>query len=337
MQEWTVTAQERGQRMDKYLRRRLPEAPSSFLYRMLRKKNITLNGLKASGSETVSTGDRVTLFLSDETIARFSAGGSSSAQTSSYEEAYRKLNPLMGDHPILYEDGHVLLVRKPAGILTQKSAPQDLSLNEWLIGYLLRSGSSSVTEESLSFFTPSVLTRLDRNTGGIVLCGVSLQGARALTGMIREHRIGKYYQAVVWGDTPQSGRVEGQLLREDGKVQMVKDTAQSEADGAKWSGTVYRTLRRGPSFSLVELLLETGRTHQIRVHMASLGHPVAGDPKYGLEEANRKAHRAARFKGQLLWCCRMEFPVFKEPELSGISGRIIKCAPPSFYRDVLES
>ena len=139
MREYLVSRDERGQRLDKYLKRRLPQAPSSFIYKMLRKKNITLQGKKADGSEKVEEGDRVVLFLSDETIEKFSAPSADKEQsqdTVEEERAYRELSTLLGRNPVLYEDEDILIVTKPAGVLSQKAAPGDLSMNEWLRGYL---------------------------------------------------------------------------------------------------------------------------------------------------------------------------------------------------------
>lgn len=201
MQEFLVSPQESGQRFDKYLHRRLPLAPSSFLYKMLRKKNITLRGKKADGSEKVEAGDRVVLFLSDETIGKFSAKRDDQALSKETEEirkAYRTLQPLLGDSPVLYEDDNILIVRKPAGILSQKAAAHDISMNEWLRGYLLErqgvSGRQEQQEKEREIFRPSVCNRLDRNTGGILLCACSLQGSRALSAVIRGRALRKTYQ-----------------------------------------------------------------------------------------------------------------------------------------------
>ena len=168
MREYLVSRDERGQRLDKYLKRRLPGAPSSFIYKMLRKKNITLRGKKADGSEKVEEGDPVVLYLSDETIEKFSDRGSSSGQQKDADEderAFRRLQPLLGQNPVLYEDEDVLIVIKPAGVLSQKSAPGDLSMNEWLRGYLgqKRKGSDHDRLDTASGFRPSVCNRLDRD------------------------------------------------------------------------------------------------------------------------------------------------------------------------------
>ena len=142
MKEFILTANESGQRFDKYLKKLLPNAGSSFLYKMLRKKNITLNGKKADGSEKLKAGDEIRLFLSDETYEKFVG----KQQTAKEQFPTAKLD-------ILYEDSHVLLVNKPAGMLTQKAAYKDVSLNEYVLGYLSKSGQWNPEKKA---FRPSV-------------------------------------------------------------------------------------------------------------------------------------------------------------------------------------
>lgn len=151
----TVHEQEEGQKLLKLLGSYLKEASGGFLHKMLRKKNITLNGKKADGSEKLKAGDEIRLFLSDETYEKFAG----KQQTAKEQFPTAKLD-------ILYEDSHVLLVNKPAGMLTQKAAYKDVSLNEYVLGYLSKSGQWSLEEKA---FRPSVCNRLDRNTSGIVI------------------------------------------------------------------------------------------------------------------------------------------------------------------------
>ena len=159
MQEIKITEQEAGQRFDKLLGKYLNKAPKSFLYKMLRKKNITLNGKKASGNEKLAKGDCVKLFLSDETIQKFS-------------ETFSGYTNVSLD--ILYEDEDIILINKPVGMLSQKAARSDESLVEHLISYLIQ--SHALTEEDLRTFRPSICNRLDRNTSGIVAAGGRLSG-----------------------------------------------------------------------------------------------------------------------------------------------------------------
>ena len=160
MREVTISPNEGGQRFDKYLKKYLKEAGSGFLYKMLRKKNITLNGHKADGSEKLNAGDRVCFFLSEETLDKF-RGTVSPVSTVRKEELL--------SIPVLYEDSQVLLADKPAGLLTQKAQAQDYSLNEWLTDYLLAGGK--LKEEELSTFRPSVCNRLTETPAALSSAG----------------------------------------------------------------------------------------------------------------------------------------------------------------------
>ena len=348
MRQLRILKEEREQRLNKYLLRKLPDAPSSFVYKMLRKKNITLNGKKASGSELLQEGDLVTLFLSDETILKFggtipgdpASGKSDEADSGTVREfmsAYRAIGSRIGKDGILYEDDHVLAVRKPVGILSQKSVPSDMSMNEWLVGYLLEKGR--ISTESIRRFRPSVSNRLDRNTGGIQLCAVSLQGARKLAQLLRDRSLRKFYQAVVVGRMEGEGRIEGYLEKDPGTNAVAfKDTSGQMGSRADHKGvytkTVYKPLLSGEKFSLMEMELITGKTHQIRSHLASVGHPIAGDPKYGDIQTGRKIREEYGLRGQMLWCARIEFPEMKD-EFAPLSHKIIRCDPPSLYRDIV--
>lgn len=209
MYQTKITEKEAGQRFDKYLHRILPNAGSSFLYKMLRKKNITLNDRKADGSEKIAVDDSVKIYFAEETLLKFRGLADTSASehtlhaegpekqpqniTNDYLAAYHKISSVR----ILYENRHILLADKPAGVLSQKAKPTDRSLNEWLIGYLLDSGF--MTEQELTMYKPSVCNRLDRNTSGIVLCAKSLQGAQILGELLKNRTLHKYYQTYVRG------------------------------------------------------------------------------------------------------------------------------------------
>ena len=337
MRQWTVQRDEKDQRFNKYLQRRLPGAPSSFLYKMLRKKNITLNGKKASGSELLLEGDLVTLFLSDETIAGFGGGTAEAAadrdeenRLKEYEKAYAALRVRIGRDAVLYEDEDILAVRKPVGILSQKASESDRTVNEWLIGYLLEKGETDAA--SLRRFRPSVCNRLDRNTGGILLCSKSLTGARVLTKLLRDRKLRKYYQAAVLGTVKKSGVIEGYLRKNN--VTNTVNFEKTVKQGGDWTKTTYRPLISGERYSLLEMELITGKTHQLRSHLAAMGHPILGDPKYGDPAANEKIRGDIGLRGQMLWCCRVEFPLL-EGDLSGLSGRVITCDPPRIYREII--
>ena len=171
MRDLTIGKNEAGQRMDKYLKKYFPEAGSGFLYKMLRKKNILLNEKKADGKEMLKQGDRIRLYLAEETIEKFRGGQMKPAVSG------RKTSDIKLD--VIYEDDHVAIVNKPAGMLSQKAKPSDLSLVEYFQQYLLETGA--ISEQELETFHPAPCNRLDRNTSGLVLCGKSLAGLQALS------------------------------------------------------------------------------------------------------------------------------------------------------------
>lgn len=322
MKEIIITALEDGQRLDRILQRYLSGASSGFIYKMLRKKNITLNGRKASGTEKLAAGDVVRLFFAEETLARFTG------KTSGSEYPVTRLD-------ILYEDENILLVNKPAGMLTQKAAPSDVSLNEYVIGYLLE--SSAITQESLSVFRPSVCNRLDRNTSGIVAAGKTSAGLRELSALFRDRTVHKYYQTLVVGTLSREAQIEG-FLTKDEKNNTVT-ISQEGGDGHLIRTRYVPVAHRKDSDSrhaltLLEVELITGRSHQIRAHLASIGHPVVGDPKYGSSRRNDYFRREYGLKGQFLHSGRLVFPQM-EGALQGLSGRQFTAPLPELFSDIL--
>ena len=202
MRAVTIGQNEAGQRLDKFLNKYMKEAGVSFFYKMMRKKNIVLNGKKCAGKEILLIGDEVKLFLAEETLEKFGAPPAdysaqkkaAGAETKEYLLAFEKLKNIR----ILYEDEDILALDKPAGVLSQKASVADFSANEWLIGYLL--SQKKLTAEALATFHPSVCNRLDRNTSGLLLCGKSLLGTQKLTGLIRNRQIHKDYRLFLLGE-----------------------------------------------------------------------------------------------------------------------------------------
>lgn len=309
MQSFKIGKNEAGQRLDKFLHKFMPSAPNSFVYKMLRKKNIVLNGKKAEGKEMLAVDDTVSFFFSDETFTKFTQNGIDTSQASKrkpllydYRRAYESLQNIT----IIYEDEDILMLNKPAGILTQKAEDDDLSLNEWMIGYLLH--QEIITDDTLNTFKPSVQNRLDRNTSGLVLCGVSLRGSQLLSRMIHDRTIRKVYVAIVKGKIRKPRTLTGSLEKDE----KLNKVTISDSKG-KDIMTSYRPIAFGKDYTFLEIELITGKTHQIRAHMASIGHPILGDPKYGDLQWNQDYRKKLGIQRQLLHAYRVEFPKMCEP------------------------
>lgn len=293
MREIHVTANEAGQRLDKLLAKYLNEASKSFLYKMLRKKNIKLNGKKAEGGEKLTEGDVVVLYLAEETILKFTKK----------TEVTKKTPPQKLD--IIYEDQNILLINKPSGMLSQKAKPEDVSLVEYLTAYLLESGG--LKEEELRTFHPGICNRLDRNTSGLVAAGKSLAGLQAMSQLFKERSLKKYYLCIVKGKIKEPVHIRGYLVKDEAK-NTVAVSSEEIKDGQPIE-TAYRPIWSNEDMTLLEVHLMTGRTHQIRAHLASQGNPLAGDYKYGNPSWNQKFKKRYGLKNQLLHSYRLCMPV----------------------------
>lgn len=294
MQELHVTENEAGQRLDKLLAKFLNQAPKSFLYKMMRKKNIVLNGKKCTGNEKLKQGDRIKLFFSDETIEKFSAGTYAIPKK-------EKINML----PIIYEDEQVLLMNKPVGVLSQKAKDSDVSAVEILINYLME--TNQLSKEQFRTFHPSICNRLDRNTSGILVAGKTLPALQEMNRFFKERTIAKYYRCLVKGRVIKSeDYIKGYLVK-DQKTNKVSITKKKTEEGVPIE-TEYCVIQSNDEVSLLEVHLITGKTHQIRAHLASIGHPIIGDYKYGDKQINEMYRQAYGLKSQLLHAYRLEMP-----------------------------
>lgn len=317
MREIIIAENEAGQRLDKFLAKYLNEAPNSFFYKMLRKKNIVLNGKKATGSEKLNVGDAVKLFLAEETIEKFSSN--------QIQKATAKLD-------IIYEDEHMMLINKPAGMLSQKADKKDESLVEYLITYLLDSGS--ITKEELRTFHPSVCNRLDRNTSGIVAAGKSLSGLQKLSELFKDRSLKKYYRCLVKGEVKERQYIKGYLYKDE---TLNKVTVSSKPkENSLPIETEYRPVKHFEDCTLLEVHLITGRTHQIRAHLASVGHPIIGDYKYGNKRVNDMYKKEFGVEYQLLHAYRLEFPKL-DGALSRVSEQKFVAELPVLFKDIIKT
>ena len=212
-------------------------------------------------------------------------------------------------------------------MLSQKAEPQDISMNEHILSYLTDTGQCTI--ESLRHVRPSVCNRLDRNTSGLIVAGKTIPGLQAMSLVLKDRSLHKFYHCITGGELSESSRLEGYLIK-DRQTNQVRVTRQ-ETPQAAYIQTEYRPLLHTKEWTRLEVRLITGRSHQIRAHLASIGHPIIGDYKYGDDRINQIYKRKYQITHQLLHSARMEFPQING-ELSYLSGRVFEAPEPKEFQ-----
>lgn len=317
MKELRITKAEENQRLDKFLLKYMNKANKSFIYQMLRKKRIKLNGGKATGSEIIKQDDLLKFYLAEETMLSFMSA--------------KPLQKAQRHFGIIYEDDHVLFLAKPAGLLTHpETSDQKDTLIDQVLFYLHEKGQ--YTPDKTSTFTPALCNRLDRNTSGIILVGKTLKGVQGLNEILRERTIDKYYLTVVSGELLTSGEINNFLSKDQGKNQVrVHENSDTTVDTVE-AVTKYKPLAHTKDFSLLEIQLITGKTHQIRAHLESIDYPIVGDRKYGDVDINKEFKVEYGLNNQFLHGGRVKFH-HELPALVYLKGKTFE-APlsPTFDR-----
>ena len=346
MREVIISEREEGQRLDRYLEKYMPDAPKSFFYKMMRKKNIVLNGKKVSGSERIQTGDQIKLFLADETIEGFRLGkkaqevdlgaqhlsqakrptngaqhlsqakrptngarqmpqakrlekgarqGKIELQQGHYD---RNLPPLQ----IVYEDAQFLVVNKPVGVLSQKADRNDRSIVEQITDYLADNAADDT-------FRPGICNRLDRNTSGLIVAGKTVRALQDMNKRFKERTICKYYLCVVHGSVSKKQYLKGYLEKDSrtNKVTVRQQPGPNSVPIATEYLPLQQGMYQGESFTLLQVHLITGKSHQIRAHLASIGHPLVGDVKYSTKRASAFDREQLHQRVQLLHAWQLIF------------------------------
>ncbi|NLW39846.1 MAG: RluA family pseudouridine synthase [Tissierellia bacterium] len=296
MKELNIRKNDSGQRIDRFLKKYLSKAPNSFIYKMLRKKNIKLNHKKATPDTIIHEGDTIQLYLADETIEKF-------REKEKVEKSLLDLN-------VIYEDDNIILINKPAGLLSH-SVDKDYGKNivDALVYYLYKKGEYNPRFEKT--FKPAICNRLDRNTSGIIIGAKNYEALRVINQAIKNRYINRYYKTIVKGDVKKDGRIKG-FLSKDVELNRV-EISQSKKDDSKEIETYIRVIKSSGQYTLLEVELITGRTHQIRAHLADIGHPIVGDAKYGDKKTNRYFKDKFGLHNQLLHSYRIVIDQIDQP------------------------
>lgn len=274
MKEYTINKNDAGQRLDRFVSKTIPLLPASLLQKYIRLKRIKLNGKGAKRDSRLTLGDTVQLYINDEFF-----------DAPKQENAYLTVSVPKLD--IVYEDENILLVDKKPGqaVHPHDGAEYGKTLIDHIQAYLYAKREWRPREENA--FTPALCNRIDRNTGGIVITAKTAEALRILNEKIRGRELEKRYLCVTLGrPNPPKGTISCFLLKDEKKNQVA--VYHKPIAGGKTAITHYKVLQTKGELSLVEVILETGRTHQIRASFADVGCPLLGDGKYGRGEKNRK-------------------------------------------------
>ncbi len=286
-EEVTIGKNDGGQRVDKFLTKAYPNLPQSMLYKCIRKKDIKVNGQRCQISTRLQEGDVLSLFLKEEFLQK-------EERPEDFLKAPKKLS-------ILYEDENIMLLDKKPGLIVHPDENYHFdSLIARIQHYLYDKGEFDPKGEKA--FAPALVNRIDRNTGGIVMAAKNAEALRILNQKVKDREMHKFYLCVVCGHlNKKEDLLTGYLEKNEAQNRVY--VLKKPKEGAKTIRTRYRVLEEKRDFSLVEVELLTGRTHQIRAHFASIGHPLAGDGKYGKNAVNKESG----FPYQALYSYKLRF------------------------------
>lgn len=317
MKSYTIKQNDANQRLDKFLTKSFPNLPKTLMYKYIRIKRIKVNGKRAEISTKLNVDDVVDLYINDEFLEK--------------KETVYDFMSAGKNIDIVYEDENIILLNKKVGLL---SHPDESEYVDTLITrvkrYLFEKGEYKPEEENS--FAPALVNRIDRNTSGIVICAKTATALRVLNQKMKDRELHKLYLCVVHGKMEKrSDTLEGYLVKDEKKNKVF--ISKAEKNGGKFIRTRYTVLGYSEGLSLLEIDLLTGRTHQIRAHMASIGHPLLGDGKYGTNKLNKQSG----YKKQCLCSYKLIFDFTTDAEeLQYLDGKEFTVNDVWFKREFLE-
>lgn len=317
MKKLKITENDANQRIDKYIKKLLVNAPTNFIYKMFRKKDIKVNGKKVNEKYILKNNDVVEMFLYEDKFKEFTAT--------------KDIYNVKKTFKVLYEDNHVLIVYKPAGLLVHEDKNESVNtLTNQVLSYLANKNELDLSRENT--FMPGPVHRLDRNTSGIVIFGKTLGALQVLNEMIKQrHCIEKSYLTICKGKVNQKRNLKGYIVKLDDQAQV--KLVSKDYPGALTMETIVKPVKYNNDYSKVEVTLVTGRMHQIRVHLSSIDHPIIGDRKYGDFELNKFVKKEFGLNHQLLHAYKIRF-VKSFGILAYLQDKEIVCPVPKLFEKI---
>lgn len=314
MRKLVVKSNEEGQRIDKYIRKYLNNAPLSFIYKLFRKKDIKVNGKRVDINYVIQANDEILIYANEDALNEFNTKNTIATSNNVLD--------------IIYEDENILVINKDVAILVHEGEDNTKTntLNNDILNYLKNKGEYS--EEDL--FTPSCVHRLDRNTSGVIIAAKNLIASKELLELFKDkENLTKEYIALVNGKTNTDGTIDAPLLKNE------KDKFVQVNKNGLTAITKYKKLTNNDKYSLLKVNILTGRTHQIRVHMAYINHHLVNDDKYGNFTANKEFSSKYKYKYQFLHSYKISFSNIKGA-LSYLSNMTFKAPLKTKQIDIIK-
>jgi len=317
MKEYLVSKFEEGQTLEKFIKRHLESAPLSFIYKLFRKKDIKVNDKRSNDRKyVVKENDNIKVYITDSQIEEF-------------EKRFDHVSYDSLKDKIVYEDENIIIINKPKGLLVIRNNANGISLDNIVKSYFC--ATNNVKEGD---FVASPCHRIDRNTSGLIIFGKNVKTMQILMNAFKDRDgIHKSYLALVNGATLKEGRIDTPLYK-NADTGMVYPLSISE--GGKTAITLYKVKESFKDYTLLDIDLLTGRTHQIRAHMLSINHPLVGDPKYGDFKVNKTFEKKYRISSQFLHAYKITFGKLEEP-LSYLEGKTFVASLPKDEEELLEN